>query len=461
MSKAPAPPDPYAVSAAQTQSNQQTAAYEASLNRVNQVTPLGSSTWNGTGPGATQTVSLTPDAQADLTNQLRQDANLSGLGDHLATQAGTSLQGQLNTASLPSLSGGPGMLGHVTTDFAPTGQLASAPGAVGQTQSSLDYSHAPQVSNNFNALTQQAQNAVYNQATSRLDPQFANAQSDLNSSLANQGVVQGSEAYQRAQDEFARQKTDAYNQANYSAIGAGNQLEGQLYGQSLAGRQQAVGEANTQGAFANSAQQQQYDQALQNAGFTNAAQAQQYGQNMGAAQFGNSAQAQQYAQALQSNALNDQARAQGLTEQTNLQELPLNELNALRSQTQVQQPTFSSVPTSTVAPTNTAANTWNAYNAQVANSNNFMNGLFGMAGAGLQAAGNAGGFAALFSDKRLKRNLKRIGKTLGGLAIYEFQYRWSKVRHVGVIAQDALRLQPEAVLVHPSGYLMVDYARVR
>ncbi len=410
ISKAPAPPDPYAVSAAQTQSNKDTASYEAALNRVNQNTPLGSSTWDGTGPGATQTVTLNPLAQQDLTNQLHQDVALSGLGDNLTAKAGDSLQGQIDTSKLPQLSGGPGLYGDV--------------------KQNLNYSGAPPVSSDFAAQTKQAQDAVYNQATSRLDPQWNNAQSDLDSKLANQGIVQGSEAYQRAQDEFGRNKNDAYNQANYSAVGAGNQLENQLYGQSLAGRQQAVGEANTQGQFANDAQAQQYAQALQNASFGN------------------------------------QARTQGLTEQTQLQTLPLNELNALRSQSQVQMPTFQSTPQSQVAPTNVSGNVWNAYNAQVANSNNTMNGLFGLVGAGASAIGNAGGIGAFFgSDRRIKRNLKRIGMTpRDQLPVYEFDYRRGlglpRGRQIGVIAQHVLAKRPEAVAVHPSGYLMVDYARI-
>lgn len=401
MSKAPDPPDPYAVSAAQTQSNEATARYEAALNRVNQVTPLGTSTWNGTGPGATQTVTLTPDAQQNLTNQLRQDNALSGLGFNLIDQAGHSLQGQINTSGLPGLSGAPGQ---------------------GNIQSNLDYSHAPQVSTDFSALTNQAQNAVYNQAASRLDPQWQNAQSDLDAKLANQGITQGSEAYQRAQDEFSRQKNDAYNQANYSAVQAGDNLQNQLFGQSLAARQQGTSEANAQGAFANDAQAQQYAQALQGAAFGN------------------------------------QARSQGLTEQTNLQMLPLNELNALRSQSQVQMPQFSSVPQSSVQPTNVSGNIWSAYNTQVANSNNFMNGLFGIAGA---VASNPAVGAAVFSDRRLKRNLKRIGRTARDkLPIYEFSYRGSRSRHVGVMAQHVAAIRPEAVVRDPSGYLMVDYGMI-
>jgi hypothetical protein len=388
------------VSNAQTQSNIATANYEAQLNRVNQNTPFGSSIWNGTGPGATQTVTLNPLAQQDLTNQLQQDVNLSNLGFGLTNQAGSSLAQPLNTSGLPALSGGPG--------------------STGQVQGSLDYSHAPTVPTDFNSAVNQAQNAVYNQATSRLDPQWSQAQEGLNAQLANQGVNPGSQAYQTAQDNFQRQKTDAYNQANYSAVSAGDALQNQLYNQALAGRQEGVNEANTQGNFANAAQEQQYAQALQNA------------------QFGN------------------QARAQGLTEDTTLRSLPLNELNALRSQSQVQTPQFSQVPQTQVQPTNVSGNIWQAYNAQTANANNFMNGLFGIGGALLStpAAG-----AAIFSDLRLKKNLKRIGTALSGIGIYEFEYLWSKARHIGLVAQDVLKVRPEAVKVQ-AGYLTVDYGMV-
>jgi hypothetical protein len=130
--------------------------------------------------------------------------------------------------------------------------------------------------------------------------------------------------------------------------------------------------------------------------------------------------------------------------------LPLNELNALRSQSQVQMPTFGQVPTSQVAPTNTSGNVWNAYNAQVANSNNLMNGLFSLGAAGITAA----------SDIRLKHKIKLVARTVHDLAVYEFEYLWSSVKQIGVMAQDVLRVKPDAVVVHPSGYLMVDYGRL-
>jgi hypothetical protein len=134
-----------------------------------------------------------------------------------------------------------------------------------------------------------------------------------------------------------------------------------------------------------------------------------------------------------------------------MQMLPLNELNALRSQSQVAMPTFGQVPQTGVAPTNTSGNVWNAYNAQVANANNMMNGLFSLGAAGITAA----------SDIRLKHKIKLVARTVHDLAVYEFEYLWSSVKQIGVMAQDVLRVKPEAVAVHPSGYLMVDYGKAR
>jgi hypothetical protein len=65
------------------------------LNRVSQYTPLGNSvyTQTGTGPSGAplyrQDVSLAPDAQTNLSNQLKQDAQISGVGYNLAKQTAT------------------------------------------------------------------------------------------------------------------------------------------------------------------------------------------------------------------------------------------------------------------------------------------------------------------------------------------------------------------------------------
>jgi len=352
MGKGPDAPDPYQTAAAQTQSNQQTAAYNAALNRVSQYTPYGNSVYSQTGTDTTgaptyrNDITLTPEAQQQLDNQLKQNNELSNIGFTLADQAKASLANPINTNGLPALQGG--------------------------------------VDEDFGAQIKQAQDAAYSQATSYLDPQFQNQQSDLDAKLANQGVVQGSEAYQRAQDELARQKTFAYNQAQDSAIQTGNALQNQLFGQ----------------------------------GVTNAN-------------------------------LSNSARAQGLQEQTSLATLPLNQLNALRSGTQIQNPQFTAAPQSNSAGTDVAGIINNSYQQQVANSNNFMNGLFGLGSAGIMA-----------SDRRLKRDIYRIGRTaVLKLPLYAFRYLWDDVVRVGVMAQDVVRVKPNAV-IRVGKYLAVDYAAI-
>jgi hypothetical protein len=66
----------------------------------------------------------------------------------------------------------------------------------------------------------------------------------------------------------------------------------------------------------------------------------------------------------------------------------------------------------------------------------------------------AGG-AAMFSDRRLKRNVKRVG-SFKGYPLYEFDYVWGQ-HSVGVMADE---VDPRAVITHPSGYKMVDYGRL-
>lgn len=83
------------------------------------------------------------------------------------------------------------------------------------------------------AAIQQAQQASYNKATSMLDPQWQQSGNALNTSLANQGIGIGSEAYNNAQTNYNNAKTTAYGQAQDSAIAAGNAEQNTLFGQNL------------------------------------------------------------------------------------------------------------------------------------------------------------------------------------------------------------------------------------
>ena len=73
--------------------------------------------------------------------------------------------------------------------------------------------------------------------------------------------------------------------------------------------------------------------------------------------------------------------------------------------------------------------------------------------------GKAGGFGNLFSDIRLKKNIKKISTRSDGLNVYEFEYIWGGGRQVGLMAQEVQGVYPDAVS-ESGGYLMVNYSKV-
>lgn len=76
------------------------------------------------------------------------------------------------------------------------------------------------------------------------------------------------------------------------------------------------------------------------------------------------------------------------------------------------------------------------------------------------AGGKAGmGFGNMFSDRRLKKNIKQISTRPDGLNVYEFDYIWGGGRQVGLMAQEVQAIYPGAVS-ESGGFLMVDYSKV-
>jgi len=82
----------------------------------------------------------------------------------------------------------------------------------------------------------------------------------------------------------------------------------------------------------------------------------------------------------------------------------------------------------------------------------------------LGVANTAAGLFTAFSDQSLKKDIELIkGKKLGPAQAYKYRYVWepdSSEKHVGVMAQELQEIMPDAVMRHPSGYLMVDYAKI-
>jgi hypothetical protein len=426
---APTPPDPYQTANAQTQSNQQTAAYNAALNRVNTYTPWGSLTYTQT-PSSQQTTSAPTFDQAgydaamakyNAAQQQGGGGNYTGVapseGPNTASNLAMPNKADFTTGGGSSPNGSPqwsanvtlspdqqklldlqnqsseqmgqiglNQLGQVANTLSSPVNFSGAPSQVlnvhgGPLQNSAHYGH---IQNDVNmsgvpalvggdqlyGAMQQAQNASYNQAASRLNPQWQNSNHDLENQLVQQGVMQNSDAWNRAMSEQSRNQTDAYQTAQNNAVQQGNAAEAQLYGQGLSSNQNA------------------YMQALNNASFHNASQGQGFGQSMSNAQLNNATQGQQFAQGMQNANLQNQGRQQAISEIMQQRQEPLNELSALRTGSQVTAPNFPNIPGASANPTDIAslisqnyANQMGGYNSQMAQNNGITSGLFSLGSA--------------------------------------------------------------------------------
>jgi hypothetical protein len=154
---------------------------------------------------------------------------------------------------------------------------------------------------------------------------------------------------------------------------------------------------------------------------------------------------------------NQQAYNQAMTNYN----MPLNTLSALRSGSQVQNPSFvNSSQQATTGGADILGASQMGYNAQMGDFNqqqasqqNFNQGLMGLGGAGIMA----------FSDIRMKENIKHIYWLPNGLPVYTYEYKpeFKDIAghgvHIGVMAQEAELVQPEAVITNSDGYKMVNY----
>ena len=368
-----------------------------------------------------------------------------------------------------------------------------------------------------NAASQQAfnqglaANQFANQATGQAFNQGLTAQQAGNQALGQQF----NQNLQSAQ--FGNQATNQAFQQAMGATQAANQARGQQFNQGVTAAQfgnQAAGQAFNQllgaGQFFNNAANQRFQQNLAQGDFSNRAVNQAFNQQLGAGQFGNDAAQQLYGmqmgqadlynrsggqlfqqdlasqnfrnQALQQAAAMDvqrqqaenaarqaqfqmemqaaeqqnRLRQQAIAEQQLMRAMPLNEMNALLTGQQVgmpQMPGFQNAGRAETPDLLGAAQSQyqaalDAQNARNAAFGNTMSGLFSL---GSAALGNP--FA--FSDRRLKKNIKRVGTHDSGVGLYEYDVFGYRQR--GVIAQELEAVRPDLVRRHASGYLTVNY----
>lgn len=437
----PSAPDPYATANAQGQANIDAARITTALNRANQVTPYGSMTWaqggsgydktgydnalkawqdaGGTGtrpeqsgfgynPDAwTSTVTLDPRVQGLIDSNLATSQGLQGAIDSSLGSVTSTLSNPLQGPATVDINGiRQGVNGRYTdlqpslqgaTSLASTGragvanQLARLQNLYGQ---DFNYDSAPGMPTADEATRQRVEDALYGRATSRLDPRFTQAQDQLNSSLAAQGITQGSEAYNRELQNFGNTRNDAYSSAMNDAISGSDDAMQRLFNMGLQARQQGVNEANTLRTMPT-------QEAAALAGISNGLDTSSrnwYGAETAQETAKDNSTANQF----NLETTNNQNQFNNTIAQRNQ---ILNELNALRTGAQASMPQFGSTNSGTqVGASPIAQSVYNSYqgelgnyNTQVGSNNSMLGGLASLGGAAMMApAGTFAGLAALF-----------------------------------------------------------------
>lgn len=434
---APKPPDPYETASAQTGQSVGTAIANQALGQVNQVTPYGSLNYSQTGmtqwtdptsgktydiPQSTATQTLSPEQQKLYDTNTEAQTNLSGLARDQSARLGSLLGSPMDLSKAPGVSApnlrmGPG----IGSD----GAVWKGNGLQHGNAGKLQYTYGDEGS--YADQRQRVEDALM----ARLNPQLERDKSSMETQLANQGISLGSAAYDRAQGNFGQQSNDARLGAILGAGEEQSRLAGLDYQRAQFGNA-AAGQKFGQ----NLAQQQAHNQAV----------GQKFGQQLSKAQFANNTAQTAFG--------NDRAlRGDYMSEQYAQRALPINEISALLGGSQVTQPQFANTPTPQMPTTDLAGMIGQNYNQQLgayqANQANnpwsgVMGGLFGLGQAKIMA-----------SDRRLKTEVERVG-VWKGFPLYVFRYVWGGPKRLGVMAQDVLRVKPEAVV--PMGdFLAVDY----
>ncbi len=359
---APEPPSPKETAAAATGTNATTAVANSYLSNVTQRTPYGSLEYKQTGtkqvtdPYSGAVIDV-PQWEAVQTNSPEVDA----------------LQKRL---------------------------LASADQAPIQTPTYERYANAPQLQTTYNGDFSEDRKRVEDAILGRLKPQFEADRKGLEAKLANQGLMAGSDGWNREIDAFNRGQNDA----RIGAILSGGQEQSRL-----------VGLERDRAAFGNAALQANADNAYRTTTGNNAIAGQSFAD----------------ANASRSEQTNAFLRALG-----------------------IMQPGYVSASQNSIPTTDVAgliqqdySNRFGQFQQQQQFTSNILGGLLGLGGSILAA-----------SDRRIKHDIKRVGTLDNGLPIYVFKYIGSEQAHIGVMAQEAQEARPDAV-IDVGGRLYVDYEK--
>ncbi len=402
----PTPVDPYTQAAAQYGLSTGTAQFNAGLNRTNNVNPMGGSYWSAAYPAGTA-----PQMGTGLTGP-----SASGPGASIPytnTAAPSTSSGGINNNRTGISPGGLGVPANTTFG----GSSGIPYGLGGGARPTQGMPATPSYGSNMGSPTGGA--PTYTQYTS-LAPQF---QDVLNKPIDTSGLagmpggpsttqdLQNTQdaLYQKQMQYLAPEQKLATDQEQAQLANMGATIGSPAYNNEMArlGRQQ---QAQTSDART---------QAITGAG---AEQSRLFGLG-----------------------------TQGLQNQITVRNAPLNEYETLAGNGSGAQAT-AQTPDISGAFAQNYQGAVNSANAQAASNNQTESSL---ASAAMLAA-------MFFSDRRLKEDIHRVGKTDGGLPVYTYKYKGDSRTQMGVMAQDVEKEIPEAVfsLGGRGGPKMVDYGAI-
>lgn len=387
-------PDYAAAAQKQGAANRETALAEFQLNNSNQNTPWGS-----------QTLTKGPGGDTDYTRTVTLNPQDQALLDQQRA-AQSSIMGAV-----------PNVLNNVWGQIGQAPQTGNLPpmsyGVDAGGTRQLDLSGAAPLESG-NDVRNRVENASFNKFYDRFAPAAQQQQNTMNTRIANMGGVTTSDAAQRMMGGLLTNQGDQMRQGVFDSILTGGQEAERQFGMGLQGHQQGVSDITAQTGFNNAANQQDVTNAFANANLANA------------------------------------SRNQGMNEMAQLRQMPLNELMAMLGGTQVNSPQFQPMQPTNIQPAPIMQGAVAQGQANSASQGSTLGALGTLGGAAIKAG--------LFSDRRLKTNIRRVGTTPGGHAWYEYDIFGRRER--GVMAQELLLKNPAAVSIHPSGYYMVDYSQV-
>lgn len=355
--------------------------------------------------GGVNPSSLYGGAYSTYQNPMFAGINPSQFGGYAANQymnanptAGVNLQGMTGNAA--ALYGGGGAGG-----VQPGSLGAMAAQQYGQTDR---YGGISPTATGLQGVSDQ----MYGAATARLDPQWQKDEQTLYSRLYNQGLRPGTEAWTNAARDFNQAKNDAYSQARAQALQQGQSAQAQLFGMGQQAQQQAYGQAMGAYGAGLQGQQQGYGQLAGLYGLGQGGQQQAYNQLAGLYGMGMQGNQLGYGQLSGLYGMGLQGAQQGLASQqagfgnlSSLYGMGLQGSNAALQQALAaqggavpQQPQFAQYyqQQATTGPNYLGAlgeqyqGALDVYNADIAQQNAQLQGLYGL-GTGILGLNTSGG----------------------------------------------------------------------